>query len=142
VNRNYSSLQAKLRRRDGLIRQLEITKTTVIIRANHQRKPLQRVGDDDYNPSQPLWMKYLHQKHRPSIRLPIFPWLPTIPFIRPRVNAIHYLRAEVARYNLEIECHQHHLNEFTLINSAFIHFNGILSTPLAALAFKAQIPPS
>jgi hypothetical protein len=146
INRDFSSLRTKLCRRDALIRKLETAETaetTLIKRANQQRRISRRVEDDsdgDDSTSLPPWMKHLHQKDRPSMRLPLFPWLPAVPLIGPQVDAIHHLRAEVARHNLEIEWHQLHPNEFPLVNSAFVYFNRMLSTPLAALALKARVP--
>ncbi|KAH7370290.1 hypothetical protein BKA65DRAFT_589651 [Rhexocercosporidium sp. MPI-PUGE-AT-0058] len=145
INRDFSSLRTKLCRRDVLIRKLEAAETTLIITANHQRKFLQRVegnNPDDDNTSLPPWMKYLHHNDRPSMRLPLSPWLPAIPFLGPRVDAIHHLRAEVARHNLEIDWYQLHPNEFPPINSVLLYFNKALSIPLAALALKARVPPT
>ncbi|KAG4411201.1 hypothetical protein IFR04_015655 [Cadophora malorum] len=124
---------------------LEAAETTLIVRANHQRKVLQRLegnDPDDDSTSLPPWMKYLHHDDRPFLRLPLSPWLPVIPLLGPRVDAIHHLRAEVARHNLEIDWHQLHPDEFPPINSAVVYFNRTLSVPLAALALKARVPPT
>ncbi|CZT07019.1 uncharacterized protein RAG0_12606 [Rhynchosporium agropyri] len=145
INRDFSSLRTKLCRRDALIGKLEAAETALIIKANHQWRVLNRVKDnnpDDDNTSLPPGMKYLHQNDRPSIRLPLFPWLPAIPLLGPRVDAIHHLQAEVARQNLEIDWYQHHPNEFPLKNSALVYFNRTLSLPLVALALKARVPPT
>jgi hypothetical protein len=144
INRDFSSLRTKLRRRSMLIRKLEIAETTLIKRANQRRRISRREDDNDGGDSTslPPWMKYLHQTDRPSMRLPLFPWLPAVPFIGPRVDSIHHLRAAVARHNLDIEWHQLHPTEFPPTNSAFVYFNGMLSTPLAALALKARVPPT
>lgn len=145
INRDLSSLRTKLCRRDALIRKLEAAETTLIVRANHQRKVLQRLegnDPDDDSTSLPPWMKYLHHDDRPFLRLPLSPWLPVIPLLGPRVDAIHHLRAEVARHNLEIDWYQLHPDEFPPINSAVVYFNRTLSVPLAALALKARVPPT
>lgn len=145
INRDFSSLRTKLCQRNALIKKLETAETTLIKRANQQRRISRRVADDNDsydNTSLPPWMKYLHQKDRPTMRLPLFPWLPAVPLIGPQVDSIHHLRAEVARYNLEIEWHQLHPNEFPPVNSAFVYFNKMLSTPLATLALKARVPPT
>ena len=142
INRDFSNLRTKLCRRDVLIRKLETAETTLIRRANQQRRISRRVGDGCDSTSLPPWMKYLHQKNRPTMRLPLFPWLPAVPLIGPQVDSIHHLRAEVAQHNLEIEWHQLHPNEFPPVNSAFVYFNKMLSTPLAALALKARLPPT
>jgi calcium permeable stress-gated cation channel len=86
INRDFSSLRTKLCERDALIRKLESAETTLIKKANQQRRISRRVEDDNDgydNTSLPPWMKYLHQKDRLTIRLPLFPWLPAIPLIRP-----------------------------------------------------------
>ena len=145
INRDLSSLRTKLCRRDALIRKLEAAETTLIVRANHQRKVLQRLegnDPDDDSTSLPPWMKYLHHDDRPLLRLPLSPFLPVIPLLGPRVDAIHHLRAEVARHNLEIDWYQLHPDEFPPINSAVVYFNRTLSVPLAALALKARVPPT
>lgn len=143
INRDFSSLRKKLRRRDALIRKLETAETALITKENHQRRLIRKNGDDDGdNSTLPPWMKYLHQNDRPSMRLPLFPWLPAMPLIGPRVDAIYHLRAELARHNLEIEWYQLRPNEFPPINSALVRFNKMLSIPLAALALKARVPPT
>jgi len=124
---------------------LEIAETNLILKANCQIKLLRKTEDEkdnDYRHPMPLWMKYLRQKDRRSTRLPVFTWLPPLPFIGPRVDAIYHFRAEVARHNLEIERDQRHPNKFPLMNSAFVQFNNRVITPLAALALKARIPPT
>ncbi|CZT53510.1 uncharacterized protein RSE6_15125 [Rhynchosporium secalis] len=143
INRDFSSLRTKLYRRDALIRKLEAAETALIIKANHQRKFLKRVegnSPEDDSTSLPPWMKYLHQNDRPSMRLPLLPWLPAVPLLGPRLDAIHHLRAEVARHNLEIDWYQLHPSEFPLKNSALVYFNRALSIPLTALALKARVP--
>ena len=140
INRDYSSLRAKLRQRDASIRRLEIAETNLILKANRQRKLLRRPADEKDGEDghyTPLWMKYVHQKDRPSTRLPAFTWLPSLPFIGPQVDTIYHFRTEIARYNLEIERGQHHPNGFPLMDSACVHFNNRISTPIAALALKA-----
>ena len=144
VNRDYSSLRAKLRRRDALLRKLEIAETTLIMKANHNKKVGNMKGDSDsgYKHLMPLWMKYLDKKDRPSIRLSTFPWLPPLPFVGAQVDAIHHFRTEVAQSNIEIEWEQQHPDNFPQANSSFVHFNQRISAQLATIALKARIPPS
>lgn len=145
INRDYSSLRAKLRQRDASIRRLETAETKLIMKANSQRKLRRRAKDEqggECNISMPLWMKYLHQKDRPSIRLPALPWLPSLPFIGPQVDTIFHFRTEVARYNLDIDWAQRHPDMFPQTNSAFVYFNDRFSTSLGALALKTRIPPT
>jgi hypothetical protein len=141
ANRDYSSLRTKLRRRDALIEKLELAETTLIMKANYNQK-LGRTKDGRYRHPMPLWTKYLDQKDRPSIRLFKIPWLPSLPFIRTQVDAIHHFRTEVARSNAEIEWDQEHPDTFPPTNSSFVHFNQRISTQLATIALKARISPS
>ena len=73
VNRDYSGVRAKVRQRDESAEKLEIAETKLIIKANRQREPREQSAGqcdkDSYDV--PLWMSYLDQKDRPSIRLPV-----------------------------------------------------------------------
>lgn len=141
-NRDYSSLRAKLRKRDASIRRLETAETDLVRKASRRVKLRPKTRDERHSDSMPLWTKYLHQEDRPSIRLPLFPWLPSLPFIGPQADAIYHFRAEVARYNLDIEWDQRHPEKFPPTNSVFVYFNQRIPTHLAALALKTGIPPS
>jgi len=141
VNRDYSGVRAKVRQRDKLVERLEIAETKLIIRANRRTEPRDH-SVDKHTSDAPLWMSYLGQKDRPSMRLPVRPWLPSLPFLGVKVDEIYYLRAKVARLNLEIESAQQNPDKFPESNSAFVSFNERLSTPLAALVLKTRVPPS
>lgn len=134
-NRNYSSLRAKIRRRAVLLKKLELAETTLIMKANFQKA----TRSQTYNRPGPLWMKYLDQKDRPSFLLRKLPWLP---FVGRHVDAVHHLRSGVAQFNKEIEYEQQHPEVFPQTNTTIVHFNRPVSMPLAAVALRAQIPPS
>jgi hypothetical protein len=87
-------------------------------------------------------MSYLDQKNRPSMRLPVRTWLPSLPFLGLKVDKIYHLRTQVSQLNLEIESAQQNPDKFPESNSAFVSFNKRLSITLAALALKTRIPPS
>ena len=143
INRDYSSLHCKLLQRDAFISNLEVAETRLIQKANCPKNHRTLYGKgESYPHSSELWMKYLCRKDRPSTRLPAFSWLPSLPFIGAKVDAIYHFRTEVARYNIEIQRSQQHSDEFPEMNSAFVRFNKDLSTPSIALAIKAQAPPS
>jgi hypothetical protein len=144
INRDYSSLHTKLRQRNVSVRRLETAETDLIVRANKQKKVRRAKSEKDGKDgcSTALWMKYLHQNDRPLIRLPVFPWLPSLPFLGPHVDMIYYFRTEVARYNREIEWDQLDPNKFPQTNSAFVHFNRKVPPQLATLALKSRVPPS
>ncbi|RAO71852.1 uncharacterized protein BHQ10_007864 [Talaromyces amestolkiae] len=91
---------------------------------------------------EPLWKKYIRQKDRETMRLPIFgiTWMPSIPLIGKKVDTIDYCRKEVARLNLEIEIDQQHPEKFPLMNSAFIQFNHQVAAHMACQAVSHHVP--
>jgi hypothetical protein len=141
VNRDYRDLHAKLRRRDALLTKLEIAETTLIIKANYNKNRKDENEGVNSHPM-PLWMKYQDQKDRPSIRFPLFPWLPTLPFVGPQVDAIRHFRMKVAQSNIEIEWDQQHPEKFPRTRSSIVYFNQRIPTHLATIALEARIPLS
>ncbi len=97
-------------------------------------------NEDDYG--EPLWKKYVKEKDRPSMRLPIFgwPWMPSIPLLGKKVDTIYYCRKEVARFNVEIEQDQQHPERFPIMNSAFVQFNHQVAAHMACQAVSHHIP--
>ena len=93
--------------------------------------------DDD---GEPLWKKYIKEKDRPQMRLPIFAWLPSLPLMGKQVDTIHYCRKEVARLNVEIEQDQQHSERFPILNSAFVQFNHQVAAHMACQAVSHHIP--
>uniref|UniRef100_A0A093VTS2 Uncharacterized protein RSN1 n=1 Tax=Talaromyces marneffei PM1 TaxID=1077442 RepID=A0A093VTS2_TALMA len=91
---------------------------------------------------EPLWKKYIRQKDRETMRLPIFgiTWMPSLPFIGKKVDTIDYCRKEVARLNLEIEIDQQHPEKFPLMNSAFIQFNHQVAAHMACQTVSHHVP--
>jgi len=91
---------------------------------------------------EPLWKKYIKEKDRETMRLPLFglSWMPSLPFIGKKVDTIDYCRKEVARLNLEIEIDQQHPERFPLMNSAFIQFNHQVAAHMACQAVSHHIP--
>lgn len=141
INRNYSRLRTKLRQRDAVMETLEVAETRLIVKANTRRRPIPRL-ENEHGHLMPLWMKYLRQKDRQSMRLPPFTWLPPLPFLGRQVDTIYHCRSEIARYNIEIAQSQQHPAKFPFLNSAFIRFNRRLSISLAETAIRARIRPS
>lgn len=141
INRNYSRLRTKRRQRDAAMGILEVAETKLIVKANTRRRPISNL-ENEHDHLMPLWMKYLRQKDRQSMRFPPFTWLPPLPFIGRQVDTISHCRSEIARYNREIAWSQQHPDKFPLLNSAFIRFNKRLSISLAETAIRARIRPS
>jgi hypothetical protein len=139
INRDYSELHTKLRQRDQLVRILETAETDLIIKANTSRWKEDRV-DDNYSTAQ--WTKYLDRKDRHLTRLPLFPWLPSLPFIGQQVDTIYHFRAELARYNLDIEKDQQDPSKFPQTNSVFLYFHQRITSDLTNLAIRTRTPHS
>jgi hypothetical protein len=144
VGRDYSCVRAKVHLRDKAAEELEIAETKLIVKANCQREARSRSAeqDDKENMDAPLWMSYLSQEDRPSIRLPVREWLPRLPFLGPKIDEVYHLRTQVSRLNLEIESALQHADKFPESNSAFVSFNERVSIPLAGLALRARLPAS
>ncbi|ODH24174.1 hypothetical protein ACO22_05337 [Paracoccidioides brasiliensis] len=96
--------------------------------------------EDDYG--DPLWMKYVKEKDRETMRLPIFgwSWMPTIPLLGKKVDKIYHCRQELSRLNLEIEIDQQHPEKFPLMNSAFVQFNHQVAAHMACQSVSHHIP--
>jgi calcium permeable stress-gated cation channel len=107
-----------------------------------QEYPLAYNENYDDECGEPLWKKYIRQKDRETMRLPIFGirWMPSLPLIGKKVDTIDYCRKEVARLNLEIEIDQQHPEKFPLMNSAFIQFNHQVAAHMACQAVSHHIP--
>lgn len=99
---------------------------------------------EDYDPEEgePVWKKYLKEKDRETMRLPLFgwQWMPPLPLIGQKVDTIDYCRKEVARLNLEIEHDQKDPEKYPLMNSAFIQFNHQVAAHMACQAVSHHTP--
>jgi calcium permeable stress-gated cation channel len=100
--------------------------------------------DKDYNPNSDdaLWRRYVKEKDRETMRLPIFgiEALSWLPFVGQKVDTIDYCRKELARLNLEIEQDQKEPEKYPLMNSAFIQFNHQVAAHMACQAVSHHIP--
>ena len=94
------------------------------------------------NEGQPMWKRYLKDKDRQSMRLPIFrwQWMISLPLLGQRVDTIDYCRKEVARLNVEIEQDQEKPERFPLMNSAFVQFNHQVAAHMACQAVSHHTP--
>ena len=91
---------------------------------------------------EPLWKKYIKEKDRQTMRLPIFGlgWMPSLWLVGEKVDTIEYCRKEVARLNLEIELDQQQPEKFPLMNSAFVQFNNQAAAHMACQAVSHHLP--
>lgn len=92
----------------------------------------------DPNSGDAVWKKYLDEKQRETMRLPIFgwAWMLSLPFVGAKVDTIDYCRKELARLNVEIEVDQKEPEKFPLMNSAFIQFNHQVAAHMACQAVR------
>lgn len=93
------------------------------------------------------WKKWLAASDRPMFRLPVFSWtpdwLPGLPLINKKVDAIYYCRRELARLNMEIEedqQDQNHAERYPIMNSAFIQFNNQVAAHMACQSVTHHLP--
>lgn len=98
--------------------------------------------ESDDKLGEPVWKKYLTDKDRETMRLPIFglTWMPSLPLIGKKVDTIYYCRKEVARLNVEIEKDQSEPEKYPLMNSAFIQFNHQVAAHMACQSLSHHVP--
>ena len=98
--------------------------------------------DYDTNEAEPMWKRYIKEKDRQSMRLPIFgwQWMTPLPLLGQKVDTIDYCRKEVARLNVEIEQDQENPERFPLMNSAFVQFNHQVAAHMACQAVSHHTP--
>lgn len=97
---------------------------------------------DSEDLGQPVWKKYIREKDRETMRLPVFglSWMPSLCLVGQKVDTIDYCRKELARLNLEIELDQQHPEKFPLMNSAFVQFNHQVAAHMACQAVSHHVP--
>lgn len=97
---------------------------------------------DNDNHGEPAWKRYLTEKDRETMRLPIFglTWMPALPLLGRKVDTIYYCRKEVARLNVEIEQDQKEPEKYPLMNSAFIQFNHQVAAHMACQSLSHHVP--
>jgi hypothetical protein len=89
---------------------------------------------------EPVWKKYVSEKDRPTMRLPLFKWMIPLPLIGKKVDTIYYCRKEVARLNLEIEMDQEIPENYPQMNSAFVQFNQQVAAHMACQCVSYHVP--
>jgi calcium permeable stress-gated cation channel len=104
--------------------------------------PLAFEEEFTHDPDDAVWKRYLTEKDRDTMRLPIFgwEWMPALPLMGKKVDTIRYCRAEVARLNVEIEDDQANPERFPLMNSAFVQFNHQVAAHMACQSLSHHIP--
>jgi calcium permeable stress-gated cation channel len=89
-----------------------------------------------------VWRKYVEEKDRDTMRLPIFgwQWMISLPLIGQKVDKIYHCRKEIARLNVEIEEDQANPDRFPPMNSAFIQFNHQVAAHMACQSVSHHLP--
>jgi calcium permeable stress-gated cation channel len=114
LNRDCSVLLDEIDERDHIAKLLESAETELIIKANKKhRKAMEKAekkakkdaarngedvppvlpedeDDEDEDEYQNLIDKYIPKKKRPTYRIPIFSWMPSLPLIGKKVLSFHY----------------------------------------------------
>jgi len=127
------------------------TKSRLPFKSHADAKEGDQSGEDEYpiaynidydkeDLGEPLWKKYIKEKDRPSMRLPLFSWLPSLPLLGEKVDTIYHCRKELARLNVEVEQDQQHSERFPVMNSAFVQFNHQVAAHMACQAVSHHIP--
>jgi len=158
INRDLSELSEKVLERRRIVRTLEAAETKLIRLA--MKSSGGRMGHDltktdgggshyaYVRSEEPLWKRYLGEKDRDYMRLPIFnlTWMPSVPFVGKKVDTIHHCLRQMARLNNEIDQDQQEPERYPLMTSAFIQLNSQEATYMACqslvrcapLCFKSQ----
>ena len=94
------------------------------------------------DPDDAQWRKFIEEKDRDTMRLPIFgwQWMISLPLIGEKVDTIYFCRKEVARLTAEIEDDQAHPERFPLMNSAFVQFNHQVAAHMACQSVSHHLP--
>ena len=126
INRDYTQLMQDIKKRDTLHLALEIAETRMIQKA---LKSIEKTGKPTLNTS--FSVQSLCPQHRPRSRLPILPWLPSLPLIGVEVDLIDHNRKEIFKLNHQITELQAKYEKYPPLNSAFISFSNARSANLA-----------
>ena len=96
----------------------------------------------EIDPEDTMWKKFIKEKERDSMRLPIFgwQWMISLPLVGAKVDTIYYCRKEVARLSLEIEDDQANPERYPLMNSAFVQFNHQVAAHMACQSLSHHLP--
>jgi len=97
---------------------------------------------DDDKDDNATWRKYITEKERETIRLPVVKrdWFPALPWVGEKVDRIYHCRRELARLNAEIEADQANAESYPYMNSAFIQFNHQVAAHMACQSVSHHTP--
>jgi len=148
INRDLSVLSKKVLERRAIVCTLEAAETKLIrlaMKSAESRKEKAEMGASSHayvRSEEPLWKRYLGEKDRDCMRLPIFnlSWMPSIPFVGRKVDTINHCWQEMARLNNEIDQDQQEPEKYPLTTSAFIQFNTQEATYMACQSLVRCTP--
>ncbi|KAL8720986.1 MAG: hypothetical protein Q9225_002226 [Loekoesia sp. 1 TL-2023] len=131
-------------KKGGLLGRITFLKSSPGEKTGSEEYPYPEAYNKGYDPEdgEPIWKKYVKEKDRDTMRLPIFgwQWMPSLPLVGQKVDTIDYCRKEVARLNIEIEQDQKEPQKFPLMNSAFIQFNHQVAAHMACQSVSHHTP--
>lgn len=98
MNRDVPTLTKMIQQREETLNILETAETELIRKA---LKAKAKASDHD-GKSGPLSKRYLREQDRPTVRLPILSWLPSLPLLGAKVDVISHFRRSLAHLNVEL----------------------------------------
>jgi len=152
INRDLSELSKKVLERRKIVCTLEAAETKLLRlamkstggRKDHDLTKAEMGGSSHayVGSEEPLWKRYLGEKDRDYMRLPIFnlTWMPSIPFVGTKVDTLYHCWQEMARLNNEIDQDQREPERYPLMTSAFIQFNTQEATYMACQSIVRCTP--
>ena len=152
INRDFSQLSKKIQQRRRVVSTLEDAETKLIKLATSSfqkqsdpmfSKPtMKKLYTADTEGTTPLWKRYLDDKDRDYLRLPILQqsWMPSLPFFGRKVDTISYCSQEIARLNTEINQGQREPEKYPFTSSAFIKFNTQVAAFMAGQSVTHHTP--
>ena len=135
INRDLSELFKKVLEREKIVCTLKVAETKLIRlamkftdgRKDHDLTKVEMNGSSHayVGSERPLWKRYLGEKNRDYMHLPIFnlTWMSSISFVGTKVDILYHCWQEMARLNNEIDQNQRESERYFLMISAFIQFN-------------------
>ena len=126
INRDLSELSKKVLERRRIVCTLEAAETKLIrLAMKSSGGRTGRLTKAEIRGEEPLWKRYLGERDRDYMRLPVsnLTWMPSFPFVGRKVDTIHHCWQEMARLNNEIDQDQQEPDKYPLLTSAFIQFN-------------------
>ncbi|KAL6722258.1 hypothetical protein ACLMJK_001365 [Lecanora helva] len=129
INRDRSRLADILKWRASTLSKLERAETKLIRNALMVKRSIDRQGVT--KSAAPL-RRHIRKNDRPMTRLPIFPWLPALPFLSHKVDTIEHSKQQLAKLDEHFQCQRVAHKDGKALTSAFVQFKSQLAAHVAA----------